>query len=39
MELAEGGGTWNIISSESDSAAVILSLIMLHIIIGILVSS
>ena len=39
VELAEGGGTWNIISSESDSAAVILSLIMLHIIIGILVSS
>ena len=38
VELAEGGGTWNVIS-ESDSAAEILSLIMLLIIIGILVSS
>ena len=39
VELAEGGGTWKIISSESDNTTVILSLIMLHIIVGIVVSS
>ena len=38
-ELAEGGGTWIMVSPESDNATVILSLIMLQIIVGIVVSS